>query len=361
MGTTPLLQPTEHGLYCAEGDFHVDPWRPVPRAVITHAHADHACWGCGRYLTSAEGRHVLQVRMGRDAVIDAAEYGAAVDVNGVRVSLHPAGHILGSSQVRVEKGGEVWVVSGDYKVEPDQTCRPFEPVRCHTFITESTFGLPIYHWPAQAAVFAEINAWWRANQAAGRASLLLAYALGKSQRLLAGLDASIGPILTHGAVEKLNRAYRETGVPLPPTRYAGAVEKGFDWSRAMIVAPPSALGTPWMRRFGATSTGFASGWMRIRGPRRRKAVDRGFVLSDHVDWPSLLGAIQATGAERVLVTHGYSAVVVRWLRENGFEAGTIATQYVGEPESNAEEEEDFTAEVAANAEVKPEQTSLNSP
>ena len=347
METTTLLQPTEHGLYCAEGDFHVDPWRPVPRAVITHAHADHACWGCGRYLTSAEGRHVLRVRMGREAVIDAADYGEAIDIRGVRVSLHPAGHILGSSQVRVEHRGEVWVASGDYKVEPDATCTPFEPVRCHTFITESTFGLPIYRWPAQSAVFAEINAWWAANRAAGRASLLYGYALGKAQRLLAGLDPAIGPIWTHGAVEKLNRAYRETGIRLPPTRYAGAAEKGTDWAGAMIVAPPSAHATPWTRRFGSASAGFASGWMSIRGARRRKAVDRGFVLSDHVDWPSLLGAIRATGAERVLVTHGYSAIVVRWLLENGFEAGTLATQYQGEPDSN---EEDLTADVAEDAE-----------
>src|SRR4051794_5943080 len=212
MGPTPLLQPTEHGLYCAEGDFHVDPWRPVPRAVITHAHADHACWGCGRYLTSVEGGHVLRARVGREAAIDVVGYGEAVEVNGVGVSLHPAGHILGSSQVRVERRGEVWVVSGDYKVEPDATCRPFEAVRCHTFVTESTFGLPIYRWPSQESVFAEVNAWWRANRDAGKASILLGYALGKSQRLLSGLDPSIGPILTHGAVEKLTRAYREAGI-----------------------------------------------------------------------------------------------------------------------------------------------------
>ncbi len=338
MSPTDLLRPTEHGLYCEVGDFHVDPWRPVPRAVVTHAHADHACWGCERYLTSAEGARVLQVRMGRDAVIDALPYGQAVEVGGVGISLHPAGHILGSSQVRLEYRGEVWVVSGDYKVEPDATCAPFEAVRCHAFVTESTFGLPIYRWPAQQAVFDEVNAWWRGNQAAGKASILLGYALGKSQRLLSGLDPAIGPILAHGAVEKLNRAYRETGIPLPPTAYAGAAPKGTDWTRALIVAPPSAQGTPWARKFGPASYGIASGWMTIRGTRRRKAVDRGFVLSDHVDWPGLLGSIAATGATRVLVTHGYAAVVVKWLREQGLDAEVLATRYEGENDDKAADE-----------------------
>ena len=338
MNASDLLQPTEHGLYCEAGDFHVDPWRPVPRAVVTHAHADHACWGCGRYLTSSEGERVLRVRMGREAVIDSVAYGEGIDIGGVRVSLHPAGHILGSSQVRLEHRGQVWVVSGDYKVEPDATCTPFEPVRCHTFVTESTFGLPIYRWPAQRAVFDEINAWWRGNREAGKASLLLAYALGKSQRLLSGLDPSIGPIFTHGAVEKLNHAYRETGIDLPPTSYAGSAGKGKSWAGAMIVAPPSAQGTPWARKFGPVSYALASGWMTIRGTRRRKAVDRGFVLSDHVDWPGLLGAIEATGASRVLVTHGYSAVVVKWLREKGLDADVILTRYEGERDDKGAED-----------------------
>ncbi len=349
----PLLRLTDHGLFCEAGNFRVDPWRPVDRAVITHAHADHACWGCRRYLTSAEGQHVLRVRMGREAVIDTSKFGEAVDLGGVRVSLHPAGHILGSSQVRVEHRGEVWVISGDYKIEPDATCSPFEPVRCDVFVTESTFGLPIYRWAPQAAVFAEVNAWWRSNREAGKASLLFGYSLGKAQRLLAGLDPEIGPIYTHGAVEKLNRAYRESGVPLPPTQYAG-LRKG-DWAGAMIVAPPSAHGTPWTRKFGATSTGFASGWMRIRGARRRKAVDRGFVLSDHVDWHGLLGAIDATAARKILVTHGYSAVVVKLLRERGLDAQALATRFEGEPDSNVapEAEPELDDDPDANPDAGP--------
>ncbi|MDQ3607194.1 MAG: ligase-associated DNA damage response exonuclease, partial [Gemmatimonadota bacterium] len=297
-----LLRITDRGLYCEAGDFHVDPWLPVERAVITHAHGDHARWGCDRYLGSREGERVLRTRLGADARIRTVEFGEVIDVGGVRVSLHPAGHILGSAQVRVEHRGEVWVVSGDYKTEPDSTCTPFEPVRCHTFVTESTFGLPIYRWEPQAEVFREIRAWWAANREAGRASVLFGYALGKAQRLLAGLlGAEEGPIFTHGAVERLNADYRASGIALPPTTYASAAAREQKWAGALIVAPPSAAGTTWLRRFGAASTAFASGWMRIRGARRRRSVDRGFVLSDHVDWPALLEAIQATGAERVWV------------------------------------------------------------
>jgi putative mRNA 3-end processing factor len=333
-----LLRTTEAGLYCEAGDFHVDPWMPVDAAVITHAHGDHARWGCRRYLGAREGERVLRTRLGQDAGIRTVEYGEAVEVRGVRVSLHPAGHILGSAQVRVEHRGEVWVVSGDYKTEPDPTCTPFEPVRCHTFVTESTFGLPIYRWEPQERVFAAVNAWWRANQEAGKASVLYGYALGKAQRLLAGLDPSIGPIYEHGAVARLTRDYRDTGVALPPAEYALAQPRGFDWSRAIVLAPPSAHGTPWMRRFGAVSTAFASGWMRVRGQRRRRSVDRGFVLSDHVDWPSLLAAIDATGAECVWVTHGYREPVVRWLREQGLRAEPIASRWEGEAADEREPE-----------------------
>lgn len=333
----PLLTVTDVGLFCAEGDFHVDPWRPVPRALVTHAHSDHACWGCGRYLTSSDGAGVLRVRVGAAATIDAAEYGEVREINGVRISLHPAGHILGSSQIRLEHKGEVWVVSGDYKVEPDPTCRPYEPVRCHTFISESTFGLPIYRWDDEASLFAGIDAWWRANREAGRTSLLFGYALGKAQRLLAGVDRSIGPIYLHGAVVPLTRAYREAGIDLPEATYVGAAVPGTTWAGSLVVAPPSANGTPWTRKFGPTSTGFASGWMRLRGPRRRRSVDRGFVLSDHCDWPGLLASIAATGAERVLLTHGYTAVLTKHLREKGIDADSLATKYEGERDEVADE------------------------
>jgi putative mRNA 3-end processing factor len=330
-----LLRLAERGLYCEAGDFYIDPWQPVERAVITHGHGDHARWGSARYLSSREGADVLRTRLGASATIRAVEYGEPVDVNGVRVSLHPAGHILGSAQIRVEHRGEVWVVSGDYKTQPDPTCTPFELVPCHTFITESTFGLPVYRWTPDAEVFDGIRAWWRANRDLGRASVLFGYALGKAQRLLAGLsDADVGPVYTHGAVERLNRDYRRAGVRLAETQYASGMPRGHDFAGSMIVAPPSAAGSLWIRRFGDISTGFASGWMRVRGARRRRAVDRGFVLSDHVDWPSLLATVDATGAERVWVTHGTREPLVRWLTERGVDARAIASQWKGEDDTD---------------------------
>ena len=332
-----LLERTPGGLYCAAGDFYVDPWSPVAQAIITHAHADHLCPGSKKYVSARSGEVLLRARAGADAAIESVAYGEAVDIHGVRVSFHPAGHILGSAQVRIEYRGEIWVVSGDYKLAPDPTCPPFEPVRCHTFVTESTFGLPIFRWPEQSEVLAEINAWWRANQQAGKASVLFAYPLGKTQRVLAGIDRSIGPIYTHGAVEAINRLYRECGIALPATEYAKAAPPKTDWTRALILAPPMAKTSPWLRRFGDFSTGLASGWMRIRGTRRRQSIDRGFVLSDHADWSGLLTAIRSTGAGRVWVTHGYRAQLARWLEENSLEAHAIETQYEGERSEAATE------------------------
>jgi putative mRNA 3-end processing factor len=322
-----ILQTSPEGLYCPAGDFFIDPWSPVARAVITHSHSDHARLGNGTYLTALDGERVLRYRMGSDAVIETVAYGETRSMNGVSVSLHPAGHVLGSAQVRVEYRGEVWVASGDYKLAPDPTCAAFESIRCHTFITESTFGLPIYRWSVDAAVFNEINQWWRHNQETGKASVIFAYSLGKAQRVLAGIDSGIGPIFAHGAVRNLNRCYRESGVTLPDAASPFDAPKGCDWSRALIVAPPSAHGSTWIRRFGAVSTAFASGWMRIRGTRRRKYIDRGFVLSDHADWPGLLEAIRLTEAECIWVTHGYRSPLVRWLTEQGREAKVVETRW----------------------------------
>ncbi len=330
MADEDLIVQRPEGLYCPAGDFHIDPWRPVPRAVITHAHADHARRGHGAYLATAVSAGVLRARLG-DIALQGLAYGEAVLLNGVRVSLHPAGHVLGSAQVRVEHRGRVWVASGDYfasghEADANATCAPFEPVRCDCFITESTFGLPIYRWRPQAEVLAEVNAWWAANAAAGRASLLLGYSFGKAQRLLAGLDAGIGPIVAHGAVEPLNAAYLAAGVALPATLRAEQLDKAAQ-SRALVLAPPAVLGSAWARRFGDAATAFASGWMQLRGARRRQGVDRGFVLSDHADWPGLQRAIAATGAGRVIVTHGYEAVMVRWLQQQGLQAGSFSTAW----------------------------------
>ena len=324
-----VLRP--EGLYCPAGDFHIDPWRPVSRAVLTHAHADHARVGHGAYLATAVSQGVLRARLGAGIALQGLAYGEVVDINGVRISLHPAGHVLGSAQVRVEHAGRVWVASGDYFIsgvegDVNATCAPFEPVRCDCFITESTFGLPIYRWRAQRDVLAEINAWWQGNADAGRASLLLGYSFGKAQRLLAGLDAGIGPIVAHGAVELLNAAYREAGVVLPATQRIDDVPRE-DLKRALAIAPPAVQGSAWAKRLGDASDAFASGWMQLRGARRRQGFDRGFVLSDHADWPGLQRAIKATGAERVIVTHGYEAVMVRWLTEQGLQAQSFTTAY----------------------------------
>lgn len=347
-----MLTVTEDGLFCPAGGFHIDPWRPVERALITHAHSDHARWGSRRYLAPASGVRLLRTRLGADIDVTGAPWIEPIRIGDASVSFHPAGHILGSAQIRVEVAGEVWVVSGDYKTEPDATCAPFEPVRCHTFITESTFGLPIYRWAPQSEVFADINRWWRKNKDEGRASVLCGYSLGKAQRLISGLDPEIGPIFTHGAVERLSADYRLQGVSLPPTTPVWSVPPKTRFDGAMIVGPPSVAGTPWMKRFGDFRIAFASGWMQIRGARRRRAVDRGFVLSDHADWPGLISAIEATGAKRVLATHGYTAPIVRWLREHGYDADALKTAFKGEQVDSVESEaaeEDVPAAVLSEA------------
>lgn len=341
--SSDLLTVTPQGLYCEAGGFHVDPWRSVDRALITHAHADHARWGSKRYLAANTGAEVLRIRMGQKANLEFQPLGQPITIGGVTITFFPAGHILGSAQIKIEKGGNSIVVSGDYKRQQDSTCQAFEPVRCRTFITESTFGLPIYRWPDPQTVFDGINQWWRENQQTGKASLLLAYSLGKAQRLLAGVDASIGPIFTHGAVEKLNAGYRTAGVALPDTTYVGDVDaKTTEWSKALVVAPPAAAGGPWVKRFGKISVAMASGWMQIRGTRRRRAMDRGFILSDHVDWHDLIKTVAETEAENIWVTHGYSDIVVRHLCEQGLNAQVVTTEFTGEllDEPSTEEAQD---------------------
>ena len=333
-----LVVATKEGLLCVPGNFYIDPWLPVERAIITHAHGDHARTGHAHYLTAAPGVPVLKSRLG-DITLEALPYGKRVIHNGVTISLHPAGHVLGSAQVRLEYRGEVWVASGDYKLDPDGTCDSFEPVACDTFITESTFGLPIYRWEPQEAVFRDICDWWRRNAEQGRPSVLFCYAFGKAQRILNGIESvmgpsTIGPIICHGATETLNRVYRGSGVRLPPTSGVSDVSNKDDFRKALVIAPPSAAGSPWMRRFGDYSDAFASGWMLLRGTRRRRAVDRGFVLSDHADWLGLMRAIDATGASRVIVTHGHVDVVVRWLLEKGLEAGAFSTEYGTDEDDN---------------------------
>jgi len=408
---------TGEGLYCPAGDFYLDPWRPVPRAIITHGHSDHARAGHGAYLTHPETAAILQHRLGwgkggwdgatesdRSAeagpwataernigqtfaqsslgtsperpLVQTIGYGKTLTVNGVRVTLYAAGHIPGSAQVLVEHQGDRWVFSGDYfctatdgKLQSDagdRFCAPFESVPCRVFITESTFGLPVYRWPNPAGEFAALHRWWADNQRAGRCSVLIGYSLGKAQRLLHGLDAGQGPIYGHGAVRTITDIIRGLGYSLPellpiddafrggaPGKALGkepgqkqgkdlgqepggalgkepGQKQGKEFAGAMVIAPPGAMDSPWMKRLEPYSLAFASGWMRMRGPRRRHAADRGFVLSDHADWDGLNAAVQASGAERVLVTHGFAEPFSRWLREQGLDAAPLQTLFEGE-------------------------------
>ena len=330
MTDSPLIQETASGLYCPAGDFHVDPWRRTPRAVITHAHADHARFGSDRYLCSREGLRVLRSRLGPSAVIDTLEWREPHRINGVTVSLHPAGHVLGSAQVRIEHQGRVCVISGDYKTEPDPTCTAFEPVPCHTFVTESTFGLPVYRWPAASEIFASINDWWIRCRDEGRTAVMYAYSLGKAQRVIAGVNAGIGPIYCHSAVEELNREYRASGIALPPTLLVSQSPARKSWSGVLVVAPPGAAESSWMSRFSGCSRASASGWMLTRASRRWQSVDRGFPLSDHADWPGLLWAIESTKAEEILVTHGHTEPLVKYLQEKGLAARSLSTRFSAE-------------------------------
>ncbi len=330
-----LLQSTTQGLFCVPGNFFIDPHSPVPRAVVTHAHTDHACWGCQHYLAAQPSEHLLRLRMDKASEFQFLPYGESITLGGVRVSFHPAGHILGSAQVRLEYRGKIALITGDYKLGSDPTCEAWEPVKCHLMITESTFGLPVYRWQPQETIIESINQWWRESRDAEKCCLLYAYAVGKSQRLLAGLDRDIGNIYCHGAVEKGNDAYRRTGIALPETKYVGSITGKHDWRGSMVIAVPSAHGTPWTKKFGRCSTAMASGWMAIRGARRRRSVDRGFALSDHVDWPSLLTAIEACDPETVWVTHGYSSAVARYLVEKGRNAKVLDTGSRSEDDQDA--------------------------
>ncbi len=331
--SAPLLVPAPEGLFCPPGSFHVDPWGAAATAVVTHVHGDHLVPGSARYVCAAPSVPFARKRLGPDAVVEGVPYGERFRLGDADVSFHPAGHVLGAAQVRMEAGGEVWVVSGDYKRAPDPTCAPFEVVPCDVFVTEATFALPLYRWREPRAVVSEILAWWEANRAVGAASVLFAYAMGKAPRILAELLALTDPgrtVMVHGAVGALVDLYRAAGVRLLPTALVSETARGRSFAGELVLAPPAAGGSTWMRRFGAHETAFASGWMRVRGTRRRKGFDRGFALSDHADWPDLLRTIEDTGARRVLVTHGYADELSRYLRERGLDAAALPTRFQGE-------------------------------
>ncbi|WP_353197747.1 ligase-associated DNA damage response exonuclease [Parapedobacter defluvii] len=321
-----MLRFTERGIYCPRADVYIDPWQPVEKAIVTHGHSDHARWGMGRYLCHRHTAPILRLRLGMDIAIQELDYSEILTINGVHISLYPAGHIIGSAQVRLEHKGEVWVVSGDYKLTYDGLSERYEPVRCHHFVTESTFGLPVYQFLDPDTVFLEINEWCRRNASEGFNSVLLGYALGKSQTILLNLDTTIGPVFLHGAVVNVNAALSEIGFQFPGVHITPETDRKTIHG-AIIVAPPSAFGSPWLKKLSPYRIALCSGWMQLRGTRRRRGVDRGFVLSDHCDWRQLNDAITATEAETVYVTHGYEGPLARWLREEkGLQAKEVHLQ-----------------------------------
>jgi putative mRNA 3-end processing factor len=334
-----LITFTDKGLYCPQGDFYIDPWKPVNKAIITHAHSDHAYFGHKYYLCHHYTKPLLQLRLG-DNNYESIEWGQTIVMNGVKVSLHPAGHIIGSSQIRVEYNGEVWVVSGDYKTEDDGLSGKFEPIKCNTFITESTFGLPIYKWKPQSEIFENIINWITRNRENGKTSVLLAYSLGKAQRVLQHIKETTKTIFAHGAIFNTQQTLINAGWKIPEVvRVTPETPKEL-LKGTVVIAPPSSDGTPWMKKFSPYSVGVCSGWMQVRGNARRRNVDAGFALSDHADWDGLLQSIKATQAERVFVTHGFQAAFSRYLNEENIAvAAEVKTEYGTDDEDAPKQEE----------------------
>lgn len=328
-----LIKFTPSGIFCPQANVYIDPWKPVHQAVITHAHSDHARWGMKNYLAQKDSEPILRLRLGEKISLQTVDYNEPVFINGVKLSFHPAGHVPGSAQVRLEYKGEVNVISGDYKTEYDGLSTAFEPVKCNVFVTESTFGLPIYRWQRQREIFDDINAWWKQNQSEGFASVLYGYSLGKAQRIIYNVDRNIGRVFTHGGVESTNRAFRRFGIDIPETTLVNSDVQKSEYAGNLIVAPPSAINSSWLRRFEPYREAVCSGWMALRGTRRRQNVAKGFALSDHADWIGLNDAVAATGAEKVFVTHGYSDVFAQWLREQGIDAEPITTEFGGDEEA----------------------------
>lgn len=335
----PLIQFTQNGMYCPQGDFYIDPWKPVKKAVITHAHADHARPGNSYYLAQKLSIPILKLRLGENQ-FQSLDWKEQIDINGVKLSFYPAGHIIGSAQVRLEYGGEVWVIAGDYKVTDDGISKPFEPVKCDVFITESTFGLPVYHWKPQQMIFDNMLNWVAENKSRGKASVIIAYSLGKAQRVIEALRPLQEKIYAHGAVYNVQQTFIDEGLPLLPVERITPETSKNDLKEAVIVAPPGAEGSTWMRRFEPYAFAICSGWMQVRGNVRRRNADAGFVLSDHADWEGLIAAVKASGASKVFVTHGFQSVFSRYLNDLGIESAEVKTEF-GEEEPSINENEIF--------------------
>jgi putative mRNA 3-end processing factor len=330
-----LVKFTKKGIYCIPGKFYLDPWYPVEYAIISHGHADHARWGNKHYLCHNQSKAILQHRIGADISIESLPYNEYKVINGVKVSFHPAGHILGSAQIRLEYKGYIVVFSGDYKTQPDFITTPFEPVKCHEFITESTFGLPIYKWKSEEELQQELQDWIVQNQQNNRTSVFLGYSLGKAQRIMKLVEKE--EIYVHSAIHNLNKAIENSGITLPTTKLLTADFKKTEIQNKIVILPPALLGSKMIKKIPNAATAICSGWMQIRGNRRWKGVDAGFAVSDHADWDGLLSAVKATEAEKVYVTHGSQAVFSKYLNEIGIEAHELKTEF-GEDELETSEQ-----------------------
>lgn len=325
-----LLEFRTEGIYCPPGRFFIDPWKSVDKAIITHAHADHARWGMKYYLCHDLSRPILQSRLAENIVVESLPYGKVISINGVKVSLHPAGHIIGSSQVRLEYKGYVSVVSGDYKLEDDGISTPFASVRCHEFVTESTFGLPIYRWRPQQEIIAEIRNWIKRNQKQEKTSVFTAYSLGKAQRLMVALDG-VAEMYVHTAIDRIHKVLATVGVALPVAKVLQEEKDKKALQGKVIIIPPAGMGPELIKKIPRVAVAICSGWTQIRGRRRWESADAGFTISDHADWDGLLSAVKSCGAEKVWVTHGASESFARYLNETGFNAAVVSTMF-GEDE-----------------------------
>lgn len=337
-----ILVPSPSGVCCRLGGFHIDPTRPVERAVITHAHSDHARAGHGAVLATRETLDLMRLRCGENfaGATQAMAYGESVNLDGARITLHPAGHVLGSAQVAVEASGLRVVASGDYKNVADPTCAPFELVRCDLFITEATFALPVFRHGDPGAEIAKLL--HSLTLFPERAHLVGAYSLGKAQRVIALLRKAgyHAPIYMHGAMGAITNYYVERGIPLGELRLARGASKA-NLAGTITLCPPSALNDLWTRRFPDPLAAFASGWMRVRARARQQGVALPLVISDHADWNGLTATIAATGASEIWVTHGQEDALVHWCATRGLKGRPLDIVGYGE-------EVDEIADAAAN-------------
>lgn len=325
-----ILKFTSKGIYCIPGNFYIDPWQPVDLAVITHGHADHAKPSMKKYLCHHFTKPILQTRIGADIHCQSVAYGETIYINGVKMSLHPAGHIIGSAQIRMEYKGYVAVVSGDYKLQDDGLSTPFEYVKCNEFVSESTFGLPIYHWLSVSEQELQLKNWVEQNRKNGKTSVFIGYSLGKAQRIMKALEG-LGRLHVHYSIARLNMAYESAGIQLPEYQSVDLRNGTKELEKEIIILPPSLLDSQLLKKIPAVSHAICSGWMQVRGARRWRSADAGFAISDHADWNDLLTVVKATEAEKVYVTHGQQAIFAKYLNEIGINAMEVKTSY-GEEE-----------------------------